>query len=493
LIGATLVARLLYIAAGKIELSEDEAYQWLWSKHLALSYYSKPPLIAYTQFLGTTLWGDTQFGVRFFSPILAAITASAALVLLAREFNARAAFFTLIAGFATPILAAGATLMTIDALSVMFWTIAMVLIWRAIKLDSTRVWALAGLAVACGNLAKYVALLQWICVALFLILHAPARRQFARPGFYLAMAISLLGLLPVVIWNQQNGWITLTHLNERSGLNQAWAPTYRYFAEFVGAEIGLLNPIFLGLTVWAALRFWKGRSALQTFFFCMGAPLFVGYLLYTLRARVQPNWIAPCILPLFALAATYWEPRWTTLRPRLKPWLVAGFSFGLAIVVFMHDTNLSSKILGFNMPVRFDPLSRLRGWSALGVIVDAERKKYAAEKPFIIGDHYGITSLMTFYMPEARLSAGKDNFVYVVATEKARNQFYFWPNYLSRQGQNALFVARAKMDLPVDLKAQFESIEYLGERSLLYRGREMSSVHLYMCRNLKPHVVEGRR
>src|SRR5438067_7020617 len=66
------VLRLAYLAAGRIELSEDEAYQWLWSKHLALSYYSKPPLIAYLQFLGTSLWGDTEFGVRFFSPVLAA-------------------------------------------------------------------------------------------------------------------------------------------------------------------------------------------------------------------------------------------------------------------------------------------------------------------------------------------------------------------------------------------------------------------------------------
>lgn len=49
-----LLARLGYLASGKIELSEDEAYQWTWSKHLALSYYSKPPLIAYTQFLGLT-------------------------------------------------------------------------------------------------------------------------------------------------------------------------------------------------------------------------------------------------------------------------------------------------------------------------------------------------------------------------------------------------------------------------------------------------------
>ncbi len=72
-IAALLLARLAYLGSGTIELSEDEAYQWLWSKHLALSYYSKPPLIAYAQFLGTSLWGDTAFGVRFFSPVIGAL------------------------------------------------------------------------------------------------------------------------------------------------------------------------------------------------------------------------------------------------------------------------------------------------------------------------------------------------------------------------------------------------------------------------------------
>src|SRR5206468_1717509 len=69
----TLLIRLAYIAGNTLELTGDEAYQWLWSKRLALSYYSKPPLIAYTQFLGTSLWGDTAFGVRFSSPVLAEI------------------------------------------------------------------------------------------------------------------------------------------------------------------------------------------------------------------------------------------------------------------------------------------------------------------------------------------------------------------------------------------------------------------------------------
>ena len=46
-IGLMFVLRLLYLNSRIIELSEDEGYQWLWSKHPDLSYYSKPPFIAY--------------------------------------------------------------------------------------------------------------------------------------------------------------------------------------------------------------------------------------------------------------------------------------------------------------------------------------------------------------------------------------------------------------------------------------------------------------
>ncbi len=50
--------------AAVLPLSFDEAYYWLWSKHLALSYYDHPPVIAYAIRAGTLLFGDTAFGVR---------------------------------------------------------------------------------------------------------------------------------------------------------------------------------------------------------------------------------------------------------------------------------------------------------------------------------------------------------------------------------------------------------------------------------------------
>ena len=94
--------RLAYLASGKIELSEDEAYQWIWSKHPALSYYSKPPLIACAQFLGTHLWGDNEFGVRFFSPVIAAVLSVLVLRFLARQASGRLAFIVFLIITVTP-------------------------------------------------------------------------------------------------------------------------------------------------------------------------------------------------------------------------------------------------------------------------------------------------------------------------------------------------------------------------------------------------------
>jgi 4-amino-4-deoxy-L-arabinose transferase-like glycosyltransferase len=65
--------RLWYVCC--VDLVPDEAYFWVWSKHFALSYRDKGPLVAWTIAVGTHLFGDTVFGVRFFAVLLSAGTA----------------------------------------------------------------------------------------------------------------------------------------------------------------------------------------------------------------------------------------------------------------------------------------------------------------------------------------------------------------------------------------------------------------------------------
>ena len=520
-IALTLLLNLWYIGSGLIELSEDEAYQWVWSKHMALSYYSKPLMIACAQWLGTHIWGDTDFGVRFFAPVISAILGVMLLRFFAREVNARAGFFLVLTVSATPLLALGSVIMTIDPLLVLFWTAAMFAGWRAIKPDGkTTDWLWTGLWLGLGFLSKYTEGFQLICWVLFFILWRPARAHLRKPGPYLALLVNLLCTLPVVIWNQQHDWVTLSHVATNASANKPWHASWSHltdFGAFLGVETFLLNPIFFIATVWASIAFWRrGRHDPRlVYLFSMGTPVFLGHLLYSFHSAIKPNWIAPSVLPMMCVAMIYWDTRWRLGVRALKGWLIAGLAIGFTAITFMHEPDLISHFAGRPLPPKVDPSTRVRGYRAMGRTVEAEREKLLADgKPvFIIGAHYGTTGHLSFYIPEARTNVASHPLVYYQTSTEAKNQFYFWPGYVGdRTGENAIYVKELstpklkkgwltlwlhgapmedlEREQPKDgrtpelLTQQFESVKDLGTFPIYYKGRVFHTIQMFECRNL---------
>ncbi len=499
-LGLLLLVRLVFLASGRLELENDEAYQWVWSKHLALSYYSKPPMIAWTQWLGTTLWGDNEFGVRFFSPVISAVIGVLMLRFFARESSAKLGFLLVLITTATPLLAAGSILMTIDPLSVLFWTAAMLAGWRAVQPDgATRHWLWTGLWMGLGFLSKYTSLFQLLCWAVFFALWQPARAHLRKPGPYLAVLVNLLCALPVLIWNAQHGWITVTHVGDRADFGSVFHFTTRYLLDFLGGETALLNPIFAVAAVWAAIAFWRRepRDARLVYLFSMGAPLVLAYLLQSLHARTLPNWIAPAVLPLFCLMVLYWNER----RSRaLSRWLTAGLVTGFVVVLLAHDTGLVKRATGHRLPVRFDPLHRVHGWREVARIAGEARRQLeeSSGKPtFVICTHYTYTSEITFYLPEARGRVRGQPLIYFQETPQPENQFFFLPNYryAQRKGDNAIFLdeldrpARddgpppAPKPTPPELLARFASVRSLGVFSAGYKGQPIWWFQMWECRD----------
>ncbi len=498
-IGALLCLRLGYVASNTIQLSEDEAYQWLWAKHPALSYYSKPPLIAYTQWVGTHLFGDTQLGVRCFAPVIAATLGVMLLRFVAGHLGGRAAFLFLVSLSAIPLLSVGSIIMTIDPLTVLFWTGAMLAGWRAIQQGRTRDWLIVGVCFAGGFLSKYISPLQWLSFALFFVVWPEARGRLRTPGPWLAVGINLLATIPVIVWNRQNGWITATHLKERGGLDQVWKPTLKFLGEFLGAEFGLLNPLFFIALILALVRFWrcdwKLRSAsphsvaLRLYLFCHGGIVLGFYLLYTLKTRVHPNWIATSLVPLLLFTFFVAHDCWRAGASWPRRMLVAGLSLGLPLVVLLHDTNLIGKVTQRMLPAKLDPLMRVRGYDATARLVSEQREKLAPEgKPvFVITDHYGLCGQLNFYWPEAKARVTTDPLVTVISTERPLNQIWFWPHfrYDQRKGQTALYVQNAKRPFPApeQLSKEFGSVTDLGIFEVEYRGRVAHRYQLFVCRD----------
>src|SRR5437763_14186160 len=163
-------------------LSFDEAHYWMWSERLAPAYFSKGPGIAFAIRVGTALFGANEFGVRFFSPVLAAGTSLLLFYFARHLFGPTAGLWAVIGLNATPIFNIGAVLMTIDALSIFFWVTAMFMFWLALesveRCQGWWYWTITGLLIGLGFLCKYTNAFEIVSVLVVLALVPRLRREF---------------------------------------------------------------------------------------------------------------------------------------------------------------------------------------------------------------------------------------------------------------------------------------------------------------------------
>jgi hypothetical protein len=254
------------------------------------------------------------------------------------------------------------------------------------------------------------------------------------------------------------------------------------------------------------------------YLFCFGPAVFLVHWVYSLYTRVHPNWIAPMVVPLFCLMALYWERRWREGVRKVPAWLITGVAIGLTVMVFLLAPKLVNRFLGRPLPANLDPLRRVRGWSDTAQVVESARQKLQAEgRPaFVIGEHYGLTSLLNFYTPEARPRVRTEPLVYCITSSTPRNQFYFWPHYRyreTRKGHNALFVValdpprypagewmksvvnrgpfpepaapEVRTQAPPALHEEFASIKDLGVFPVRFNGQVYRWLQVFECRGLR--------
>src|SRR5262249_18015741 len=144
------------IVAGITPLSYDEAYYWLWSKHLAAGYYDHPPAIAFAIRAGTALFGDTSWSVRFIPWLLSiaatwAVARSGSLILKDEYGGLLAAlFYTLM-----PMVGIEALVATPDALGLVAAAFVLLGLLQIATTGRAAWWIGVGVAAGFALLSKY--------------------------------------------------------------------------------------------------------------------------------------------------------------------------------------------------------------------------------------------------------------------------------------------------------------------------------------------------
>ncbi|HXS07456.1 MAG TPA: glycosyltransferase family 39 protein [Rhizomicrobium sp.] len=387
LIGFLILVRAAM--AGLLPLSADEAYYWLWSKYPAAGYYDHPPAIAFLIRLGTSLFGDTEFGVRF-GGVLLSILASLFVWQAGREIlkdETRAALAALLFNL-TLMIGVEMLALTPDTPSIAATAAFLFCLAKLQSSGKGHWWLWAGLAAGLGLLSKYSGLFVG-AGALFWLFVSPRARGWLT-GFWpwVGGALALAIFLPNLWWQSQHHWMTFAFQFGRVTNGHL---TLRFLFEFLGAELGLATPFIFVL---AALGAWHARARDDDRFLLLAliAPALVYFLIHALHDRVQGNW--PCFLfPMLAiLAADAFAPdassnwrRWCSLLA--MP--VAGLALLLAYAQAATGV----------VPMKHDPLARLLGigMKDVGLKIQAEAQRENA-RAVVTGD-YETTAWLRFYAP----------------------------------------------------------------------------------------------
>jgi hypothetical protein len=414
------------------ELSPDEAYYWMWAQRPALAYFSKGPGVAFFIRSSVAIFGDNEFGVRFWSPILGGATSLLLYYFAQRLFTSLAGFWTVVALNVTPIFNLGNLVMTIDPLSIFFWVAAFYTFWIAIERSPhfSWWWPLTGLLVGLGFLCKYTNALELVSILVVLILARRLRREFLRPNLYLLLLVFGLCTIPPIVWNSQHAWITLHHLKSRGSLDQTPGIHPLELVTFLAEHFATYSPLlFLGLA-WATIRSW--RRAEQNFkvlyLLWFGLPVFILYTLLSINKAAAPNWDGLAYLSLAILAISYWRER-SASRQRARNWMSAALLLGLlmsaALIVMMVSR------VGIGRHGR-DPTDRLRGWRTFAQAVNNFRsdfEKQTGSRVFLIADERDRAAELAFYLPDKRVEGPRHPPVYIPESQDMLNQFSFWPRY----------------------------------------------------------------
>ena len=465
-LGLAFVTLFRFWYACRYDLIPDEAYYWVWSKHFALCYRDKGPLVAWTIALGTQLFGDTVFGVRFFAVLLSVGTAYQLFQLARRMYDDRTALWCLVVAMTIPLFDIGAILMTIDPLSVFFWAWGVNLTWRACEHGRIRYWLMLGAAIGIGFLAKFINAIQLVCIVLFLCSSRPHRHfLFSRQSLATLLMFGVTSF-PVFLWNAQTGWLNVQALHERSGIHQSFSIHPIEVLRYVGSQLGAITPLLLIGMVIATVGLWRSQSdqVRVKLLLSQFVPVQAMYLLLSLTSRVEPNWIAPSLIAGIVLLVAFWRqliircPKW-----RWTAWAALGLSSVVALL--LHATTF------FCLPLKIDLFRRGEGW--LDFAQHVQQARESTRPDLLIANYYSQSSMMQFYLPG-------HPFTYVPPAPYGNSQFTLWPGYTVSHGTRALYVSDSRGPLPKPITDEFNRQELLDDFWSEHRGRQTTHFQIYL-------------
>lgn len=409
------------------ELAHDEAYYWLFSRHLDWGYFDHPPFMAVLIRCFSFL-PHSEFSVRIGFVLAQFVALFFLLKLIPKRLN----FLAVIMFFTLPLASLSGLLALPDMPLLLMSTLYFWSLKRYLEKSSLDNILLLGLIIAFLFYAKY----HGVLLIFFTILAIP--KLLFKKDFYLVALISLILFLPHIFWQYEHHLATLRyHFIERPGSSFNWKRTL----EYIGIQLGLAG-LLIGPVVWWTTWKFKSSSDFERAvkLICFGTVVF--FFISSFSKKIEANWtifLAPALVYL-SCQSDIWN------KKIVKSLLY--ISFGL--VVFARLILIAP--VGW---LNIKRLNEFHGWKSW-----SEKIKMDCGNQKIIANSYQIASKLSFYLNEN---------IQALNYHSRKNQFDFWRFDREYQTDSVCYVTdKSEFTGPERMTPDLKRIKVIKNESLAH-------------------------
>lgn len=398
-------------------LSVDEAHYALYGQHLALSYFDHPPLVGWLQAIAL-VFGEHEWQLRFFALLSYALT-----LILVHRYTLTTYKNQSVANLAA-LLFSSIPLMHLLGIGLVPDTLLMpltiALFWQAQRTLTNpiwRNWILLGLLIGLGALSKYTTLLFTVGLVAMLMV-SDAWRWFASLKFWLAVSVAGILTLPILLWNAEHDWISISYQLNHGQPDTAWQ--WSRLGQSQVSQLLVYTPL-IWLSAWLFTLSFK-RSVKDTQHKQLLAFTLPALLMFTISSGKEPSlphWLAffyllwlPSLAHYLLTQNKYWLNNATALNMSYG-WLIT-----LLATILMTVPSLGKSLTP-------NPAADLIGWKEAAI----SAQKLRQDKEPLLTTHWVDSSRIAWYARPAP----------VLVLDNRIDQFDIWFGSPS-QGTSGLLV-----------------------------------------------------
>ena len=234
-----------------------------------------------------------------------------------------------------PAVSFSSFIISTDLFLLLFWTLSLNELIKINREQNLKNFILLGIFLGLGFLSKYAIIYFIICLFILILLDKRFRKIFLDNlfGFSLTFLSVFIIIIPNIIWNFNNDWITLQHTSDNANFANIEIDFIRGL-EFLLIQVLMLGPFivlggFFGFNKW---------NYIQKIFLIFSIPVILIVLVEAVIVRANANWAAPALISLFVFLY---------IRTNISFFKIANFIFNFTVcfVLFvMIGTSYPSKI-----------------------------------------------------------------------------------------------------------------------------------------------------